>query len=140
MPDHMSPEARSRLMARIKGVDTRLECQLRKALWSAGLRYRLRPKLPGKPDIAFPGARVAVFIDGCFWHVCPLHGHVPKSNSDYWGPKLARNQERDRAANAALVSLGWLPVRLWEHAIQEDLAGCVAHIAEVVRFRAKPMR
>ncbi|MHB1403687.1 MAG: very short patch repair endonuclease [Thiobacillus sp.] len=138
MADRVNPEVRSRLMAHIKGVDTRPECRFRKALWAAGLRYRLRPKLPGRPDLAFSSARVAIFIDGCFWHVCPLHGHVPKSNVDYWRQKLARNQERDHAVNALLVTLGWLPVRLWEHEIQKDLTGCVARVAELVRFRAKP--
>lgn len=123
-------------MAHIKGTDTRPEWLLRRALWATGLRYRLRSKLPGKPDIVFPRARIAVFVDGCFWHGCPLHGHVPKSNLTYWVPKLARNQARDRAADAALLVLGWLPMRVWEHEVVEDLASCVERIAETVRQRA----
>lgn len=136
MADRISAASRSRLMARIKGADTKPEWQLRRALWAAGLRYRLRPRLPGRPDLAFHRAKVAVFVDGCFWHGCPLHGHQPKSNIAYWGAKLARNRVRDRAADAALIALGWIPLRIWEHDVIEELATCVARITETVRLRA----
>ena len=66
-------------------------------------------------DVVFTRARVAVFVDGCFWHSCPLHGRIPKSNLDYWGPKLARNRTRDHEVNLALEGLGWKVVRVWEH-------------------------
>jgi DNA mismatch endonuclease (patch repair protein) len=68
-----------------------------------------------RPDIAFTARKVAVFVDGCFWHACPDHGSQPKNNEWYWSPKLARNVERDRAADAALTQAGWTVVRLWEH-------------------------
>jgi DNA mismatch endonuclease (patch repair protein) len=68
-----------------------------------------------RPDIAFTARKVAVFVDGCFWHACPDHGSQPKNNEWYWSPKLARNVERDRAADAALAQAGWIVVRLWEH-------------------------
>lgn len=78
----------------------------------------LRVALPGarpRPDIAFTRSRVAVFVDGCFWHCCPDHGRPPKTNRSYWGPKLARNVERDRRDTLALEGAGWRVVRLWEH-------------------------
>lgn len=137
MANLLSPEQRSRLMALIKCRDTGPELRLRRALWATGLRYRLRPKLPGKPDLAFLRAKVAVFVDGCFWHGCPLHGHQPKSNSGYWAPKLARTQERDRVANAALEEMGWFPLRVWEHETNAGLAACVARIVEAVCQRMK---
>jgi DNA mismatch endonuclease, patch repair protein len=68
-----------------------------------------------RPDVVFTRAKVAVFVDGCFWHSCPLHGTSPRSNRDYWGPKLARNAERDRANTVALRRDGWRVVRIWEH-------------------------
>jgi len=123
-------------MARIKSTGTRPERVLRKALWRAGLRFRLQSRLPGKPDLAFPGARIAVFVDGCFWHRCPLHGRLPKSNLAYWKPKLARNLARDWQVNAALLDLGWMPLRIWEHEIALDLPACVARVGEAVQLRA----
>lgn len=127
---------RSKLMARIRSTGTRPEILLRRALWRAGLRFRLQPRLPGKPDLAFPGARIAVFVDGCFWHGCPLHGHIPKSNQGYWKPKLARNQKRDQQINATLLKLGWMPLRVWEHEVVQDLPACLSRIDEAVHLRA----
>lgn len=135
--DRITSQARSTLMRRIKSNGTAPELALRGALWAAGLRYRLRSKLPGKPDITFPAARVAVFVDGCFWHRCPIHGHVPKGNIGYWAKKLARNRERDLAANRALGECGWLPMRVWEHEVTEDLASCVARISKAVQLRSQ---
>jgi DNA mismatch endonuclease (patch repair protein) len=101
-------------------ADTKSELALRSALHALGYRYRkdFRLDLPARrvrPDIAFTARRVAVFVDGCFWHACPDHGSQPKNNEWYWSPKLARNVERDRAADAALTQAGWTVVRLWEH-------------------------
>lgn len=123
-------------MARIKSTGTKPEVRLRKALWRAGIRFRLHSHLPGKPDLVFPGARVAVFVDGCFWHGCPAHGHLPKSNTAYWQPKLARTLARDRRVDAALLELGWMPLRIWEHEIALNLPACVARIGEAVGLRA----
>ncbi|MFM8330387.1 MAG: very short patch repair endonuclease [Candidatus Methylumidiphilus sp.] len=135
MADSLTPEARSRLMARIHSTGTTPELLLRKALWTAGLRYRLRNALPGKPDMVFPAAKVAVFVDGCFWHGCPLHGRVPQSNQGFWMRKFTRNIARDLAADAALAALGWLPLRFWEHEIREDLVGCAFRVMVAVRDR-----
>ena len=101
-------------------TDTKPELALRSALHALGYRYRkdFRLDLPARrvrPDIAFTARKVAVFVDGCFWHACPDHGSQPKNNEWYWSPKLARNVERDRAADAALAQAGWIVVRLWEH-------------------------
>lgn len=122
-------------MAKIKMRDTAPELILRQALWAAGLRYRLKAsrRLPGKPDLIFPGAKVAVFVDGCFWHSCPEHGHIPKSREAYWRPKLQRTQERDMTVVANLSALGWHVLRLWEHQITKDLAECISKISAAVR-------
>jgi DNA mismatch endonuclease, patch repair protein len=100
--------------------DTKPELALRAALHARGYRYRkdFRLDLPlrrVRPDIAFTSRKVAVFVDGCFWHACPEHGSQPKNNDWYWSPKLAKNVERDRAADEALTQAGWTVVRLWEH-------------------------
>jgi DNA mismatch endonuclease (patch repair protein) len=91
-------------------------CALRRALHLCGLRFRSDLRVDGvlwtRPDIVFPKARVAVFVDGCFWHRCPIHGTSPKANSEYWTPKLDRIVERDRETDAALVALGWTVVRV----------------------------
>jgi len=135
MADVMTPVQRSRCMSRIRAKDTSPELRLRRALWGAGLRYRLRLKqpLPGKPDVIFKRAAVAVFVDGCFWHSCPDHGHVPKSNQAYWIPKLQGVAQRDRRATAALESGGWTVLRFWEHELEEDLEAVVARVAESVQ-------
>jgi DNA mismatch endonuclease, patch repair protein len=113
------------------------EMALRRVLFAAGLRFRLRArmKLPTAPDLVFPRARVAVFVDGCFWHGCPLHASWPKMHKEFWARKIRRNRERDRSADAALAALGWLPLRFWEHEVKKDVAGCVERVTEAVRLR-----
>src|SRR5262245_58666688 len=86
--DVLTPAQRSRCMSHIKGKDTKPELLLRKALWRLGLRYRLHAKIPGRPDVVFPKAKVAVFIDGCQWHCCPIHFVRPKSNQEFWDRKF----------------------------------------------------
>ena len=101
-------------MRAIRSKDTRPELNLRRALWKRGLRYRLQFGSE-KIDVAFPSAKIAVFVDGCFWHGCPLHSHIPKSNSQYWVPKLKKNINRDKRTNIKLTSNGWTVLRFWEH-------------------------
>jgi DNA mismatch endonuclease (patch repair protein) len=102
-------------------ADTKPEVALRSALHGLGYRFRKdhRLDLDGgvrvRPDIVFTKRKIAVFVDGCFWHVCPEHGREPTTNEWYWTPKLRRNVERDQAADAALSAAGWSVVRLWEH-------------------------
>ena len=139
MVDRLTPAERSWLMSRIRSKETSPEMLFRKALWTAGLRYRLKTKLPGKPDLVFPSAKVAVFVDGCFWHGCPQHGKVPKSNQGFWVKKFTKNIARDLADNAALSAQGWLALRFWEHDIQKDLVGCAFKVLQTVRDRQRTM-
>ncbi|WP_336245650.1 very short patch repair endonuclease [Nonomuraea sp. SYSU D8015] len=128
-------EGRSRNMRANRRSNTKPEVALRTALHALGYRYRkdLRLDLPDgvrvRPDIVFTARKVAVFVDGCFWHVCPVHGREPTTNEWYWAPKLRRNKERDRVANAALEAAGWRVVRLWEH---ETLPAAVDAVTEAV--------
>ncbi len=125
-------EQRSYTMSRIRGADTRPEKLLRKALWHAGLRYRKNWRaLPGTPDIALTRQKIAIFVDGDFWHA---HGHEKnpgeqvKGNAPYWKKKLTRNVERDRETKDALTELGWLVLRFWESEVKKDLDACVARV------------
>jgi DNA mismatch endonuclease (patch repair protein) len=98
--------------------DTAPERTLRSELWRRGLRYRVDFKVVGRRqrvDIVFTRVKVAVFVDGCFWHSCPLHSTTPKANGDWWKAKLAANVERDRKTASALKAQGWLVIRVWEH-------------------------
>lgn len=113
-------DARTSLrMSRQRSRDTEAEWSLRRILHARGLRYRVDAVLPGLPrrraDILFPRQKVAVFVDGCFWHGCPVHKTFPKSNAAWWAKKLARNVERDRETDAHLADLGWEVLRIWEH-------------------------
>ena len=128
MTDNLTREQRSLTMSRIKGSNTGPELRLRKALWAAGLRYRLNYKLPGKPDLVVVSARLAVFVDGCFWHGCPEHGVRPSDNSEYWNEKIEGNIRRDEQVNKELRNLGWTVMRFWEHEVHEDLAEVVVQI------------
>ncbi|MEU1972863.1 very short patch repair endonuclease [Microbacterium sp. NPDC019599] len=99
--------------------DTTPELRVRRLVHAAGLRYRVdvRPvsTVPTRADIVFSKRRIAIFIDGCFWHSCPEHGVAPKTNVAYWRPKLERNRTRDRTVTTALQSHGWMVLRFWEH-------------------------
>lgn len=119
-------------MARIRGRDTRPEQLLRRALWKDGLRYRLQYRLTcGRPDLAFPGARLAVFIDGCFWHGCPEHYVRPRSRGDFWSRKLRENVERDIRQTQALQEAGWKVERVWEHEIFTRLKDVVERVRQL---------
>lgn len=114
-----------------KPRDTTTELAVRRLLHARGLRYRVDySPIPSnrrrKADIVFTRAHIAVFIDGCFWHGCPVHATHPKRNSDYWGPKLARNVQRDVETTAALEAAGWRVLRFWEHEEPEDVANRIA--------------
>jgi DNA mismatch endonuclease (patch repair protein) len=123
---------KSEQMARVRSRDTAPETLLRRTLWAAGLRYRVRPRLPGTPDLAFPRARVAVFVDGCFWHGCPRHYTAPAANAGFWGAKLSRNLSRDRKVDRALSESGWTVVRIWEHEVTEDADAAVGRLGALV--------
>ncbi|WP_435157894.1 very short patch repair endonuclease [Amycolatopsis sacchari] len=128
-------EGRSRNMRANRRSNTKPEVALRSELHRLGYRYRkdhrldLEPGVRVRPDIVFTRRKVAVFVDGCFWHVCPQHGREPSRNEWYWSPKLRRNVERDRLADAALADAGWRVVRIWEH---EDVQDAVVRVRSVV--------
>jgi DNA mismatch endonuclease (patch repair protein) len=119
-PAASTPAARA-AMQRNRRRDSRAEVGLRSALHRMGLRFRVDypircgPGLPIRPDIVFTKARLAVFVDGCFWHGCPDHGRPPKANSDYWRAKIALNRDRDRRQTSQLTAAGWAVLRVWEH-------------------------
>jgi len=117
--------------------DTQPELALRRGLWARGLRYRVDyrvlPELRRRADLAFVGPRVAVFVDGCFWHRCPDHGSTPRVNREWWVAKLDKNVERDRDTDARLRAEDWVVVRVWEH---EDPADAVARVQRAVRARS----
>ncbi|WET79954.1 very short patch repair endonuclease [Amycolatopsis sp. QT-25] len=127
---------RSRNMQANRRADTKPEVELRKALHHLGYRYRkdLRLTLDDgvkvRPDVVFTARKVAVFVDGCFWHVCPEHGRQPTSNEWYWAPKLRRNVERDRRVTSALEGAGWRVVRIWEHVPLEAAVVAVTDVLE----------
>ncbi|MGY1709122.1 very short patch repair endonuclease [Geodermatophilus sp. SYSU D00758] len=123
-PKPLNP-GRSRNMQANRRVDSKPEVRLRSALHARGYRFRKDHRLDlddvrVRPDIVFTKRRVAVFVDGCFWHVCPVHGREPTHNEWYWTPKLRRNIERDRRADTALRGAGWTVVRVWEHETPEE--------------------
>ncbi|MGF9755075.1 very short patch repair endonuclease [Microvirga sp. 0TCS3.31] len=131
-----STAAVSRRMSRQRRGDTSPEVTLRRALHRDGLRFRVGFPVPGQPrrsiDIAFPRIRVAVFVDGCFWHACPEHASWPTSNAAWWRQKLARNVERDRESDDFLERAGWHVIRVWEH---EDPRSAAVQVANAVASR-----
>ena len=133
---HPSSPVASTIMRANPSRDTGPEVRLRSALHRAGARFRVHQSIrvdEGRPvivDIAFPRRRVAVFLDGCFWHACPEHGTIPKANREYWEPKLRGNRQRDLETVNRLERAGWCAVRVWEH---EDLDAACARILRTIR-------
>ena len=131
--DVMTPAKRSALMARIRGGDTGPELELRRAVWARGLRYRVNFRVGRvRPDLVFVGARLAVFVGGCFWHGCPQHSTIPKNNREFWEQKLRRNRERDAENTQWLEAEGWRVLRLWEHEIEVSPSDCARRIAALL--------
>ena len=117
LPEFNAPDAtRSAIMRAVKRDDTRCELTFRSALHRSGVRYRLRRRLLGtRPDLVLVARRVAVFVEGCFWHGCPRHARPPRTNSEFWSAKIAANRRRDRRQARRLRAAGWHVVRVWEH-------------------------
>lgn len=132
VPDRLTPEMRSQLMSRVKTRDTAPELVLRRALWSRGLRgWRLHPKrVPGRPDLAWIGLRVAVFVDGAFWHGHP--DYYWGQSGRFWDEKIERNRARDKRINAELSEAGWRVVRLWDFELEHAPAECVERVLAAV--------
>jgi DNA mismatch endonuclease (patch repair protein) len=118
--DPLTPEQRRLNMSRVRGKDTKPELLIRRALYASGLRYRLHgAKLPGRPDLVFPGRRAVVFVHGCFWHGhhCPLF-RLPATRTAFWSAKIGKNRVRDAAAEGALLAAGWRVLTIWECAMR----------------------
>ncbi len=136
MPDVYDAATRSRVMRQVKGRDTKPELLLRRTLWSMGVRgYRTHRKdIPGRPDLAFIGRKVAVFVDGAWWH-----GHPDKwwkgRSGEYWDRKVERNMERDRKADADLASAGWTVVRLWDFELLRDPESAALQVKDALSAR-----
>jgi DNA mismatch endonuclease, patch repair protein len=132
-PPASSPIVRARMRA-TRRRDTPIEIRLRKALHRLGLRFRLQVKIRSLPrrtvDIAFPSASIAVFVDSCFWHGCPIHGSLPKTNRDWWQAKINQNRQRDAHTTVTLTREGWLVIRVWEH---EEVVSASKRIAVAVK-------
>lgn len=112
-----------RFMQRLPRRDTAPEIALRRALHRRGLRFRIhRTDLPGRPDIALARLRLAIFVDGCFWHGCPEHAVAPKNNAAWWAEKIGTNRARDLRKDAELRRIGWDVIHVWEHEDPERVA------------------
>jgi len=118
--------------------DTQPELALRRIVHALGLRYRVDtrplPDLNRRADLVFTKAKVAVFVDGCYWHGCAQHGTQPATNAEYWSSKIGRNVARDRETDGHLLEAGWLPIRVWEH---DDFIQAAERVAEAVRTRTR---
>jgi DNA mismatch endonuclease (patch repair protein) len=132
MADVLTPEQRSRCMSKVKSRDTGPERAVRSALHRRGLRFRKHVEgLPGRPDIVFTRRKVAVFVDGDFWHGYEFESRAGKL-SPHWRAKIARNMARDRENGKLLQGAGWRVVRVWEHEVRRDLEGCLARIVSAL--------
>ncbi|ATH94648.1 very short patch repair endonuclease [Bacillus glycinifermentans] len=132
MTDVMSKEQRRKNMQAIKSI-SKLEEKVSRELWKRGVRFRKNTKtLYGKPDLSIKKYKVVIFIDSCFWHCCPLHGNVPKTNIEFWEKKLTRNKARDEEVNRYYIENGWYIKRVWEHTIKTNLDKVVDDIVEFI--------
>jgi DNA mismatch endonuclease, patch repair protein len=132
MSDNLTPQQRSYCMSRIKGKDTGLEKRVRSELHKKGFRFRKHHKdLPGKPDVVFTKAKVAVFIDGDFWHGYRFPTWEHKV-SDFWKTKISKNRERDAKNHGRLRDMGWTVIRLWQHDLERDFEGSIEEIVSAL--------
>ena len=132
--DRLDPAGRSQLMSRIKSKGNRsTELRMRMLLVRAGIAgWRMHAKgIAGNPDFVFPGERIAVFVDGCFWHGCPLCGHIPESNQKYWQKKILGNMERDERLRSKLTQDGWTILQVWEHEL-DDTSAVLSEVQSVL--------
>ncbi|WP_339181049.1 very short patch repair endonuclease [Oceanobacillus sp. FSL W7-1293] len=137
MTDVMTKEQRRKNMKAIKSV-SKLESIVSKELWQKGFRFRKNSKdLFGSPDISIKKYKVVIFIDSCFWHQCPLHGNIPKSNTEFWEKKLRRNKERDKEVNEHYEKREWHVKRVWEHEIKNDLEKVIRDLVTFINYAQK---
>jgi len=128
--DKVSKGTRSGIMRKVRSTGNRsTEWRFRAKMMQAGLRgWKVRPKMDFSPDFVFEDRRIVVFIDGCFWHACPVCGKTPASNTEYWTRKFQRNIDRDKKATKELFEQGWTVLRFWEHEIKDDLDSCLSSL------------
>ena len=140
MADVFTAQKRSEVMSRIRGKGNRsTEIKFIEALRRGGLKgWRRNSSLPGRPDFVFSARRVAIFLDGCFWHACPKHYRPPTTNVAFWKEKIARNKWRDRKAGAEVRSAGWTVLRIWEHDLRNAklAARSVERVRRMMRYHA----
>jgi DNA mismatch endonuclease, patch repair protein len=133
MTDVLTQEQRKFNMTRIKGKNTGPEVKLRKLLFANGIRgYRIYYEIPGKPDIVFVKKKIAIFIDGCYWHKCPVCFQEPETRKEFWMKKIHSNVERDKKINDKLQKEGWNVIRIWEHEIRKKPEKIVSEIQELI--------
>jgi DNA mismatch endonuclease (patch repair protein) len=133
MTDVLTQEQRRLNMSHIRAKNTGPEVKLRKLLFAHGTRgYRIHFDLPGKPDIVFTKKKIAIFIDGCFWHKCPICFKEPETRNEFWMKKIQSNIDRDKKVNAQLKTEGWTILRLWEHEIRKDPENAVKKIITII--------
>ena len=139
MPDVHTKKQRSYNMSQIRSRDTKPEIRLRRLIYSQGIRgYRIAAKLPGKPDLVFTKYKIAVFVDGCFWHKCSECFHEPQTNREFWLKKIGDNVIRDRKVTDKLKNDGWTVLRFWEHELKKDINSCCRTILEELKKRGYP--
>ena len=135
--DTLTPEQRHKNMSRIRAKNTKAELLLRRALWKNGIRYRKNVcDLPGKPDIVITRCKIAIFVDGDFWHgneAENLHQRLD-TNKKYWIEKINKNKERDKEVNDLLTEQGWLVLRFWESEIKKNISSCVSKIISYIPY------
>jgi len=131
MADKITSEQRSAVMRRVRSKNTKPELAVRSALHRRGLRYRLHRDMPGRPDIVFPGAKVAVFVHGCFWHLhdCPKGQNAPKTRVEFWQSKRQQTRARDERIQRELEGAGWRVLTIWEC---EPMVAAVNRVADAV--------
>ncbi|QTM98455.1 DNA mismatch endonuclease Vsr [Sediminibacillus dalangtanensis] len=133
MVDTVSKEKRSEMMGKIKAT-SKLENKVSKALWHKGYRFRKNDRsLFGTPDISIKKYKVVIFIDSCYWHACPIHGKIPKSNVEFWENKFSMNKARDKRVNAYYRHMNWNILRIWEHEIKDDFWGTMNKLLHFIQ-------
>lgn len=134
MTDNLTKEQRRKNMKAIKSI-SKLEKIVSSELWSKGYRFRRNSNdLYGKPDISIKKYKVVIFIDSCFWHQCPIHGNMPKTNVEFWKNKLARNTERDKEVDRYYLEKDWNIKRVWEHEVKDNLKKVIDNLSTFIEF------
>ena len=136
--DVLTKKQRSYCMSKIKSCNTKIELDFRKCIWKTGLRgYRIKSKITGRPDLYFPTQQIAVFIDGCFWHICPKCYYLPATNKKHWKNKINVNIKRDKEVNKILKNQGWKVLRFWGHELEKNINTCVNKIERELAKKTK---